>query len=52
MGTNAADPYQLEKKMPILKTYPKSGRFIVDTLYDKIRAFHCRHPVGWGESQK
>jgi hypothetical protein len=33
--------------MPILKTYPRSGSFIVDTLYDKFRAFHCTHPAGW-----
>jgi hypothetical protein len=27
----------------IFKIYPKSGHFIVETMYDKMRAFHCRH---------
>jgi hypothetical protein len=33
------------KKIAYFLKYPNSGRFIVDTLYDKIGGFHCIHPV-------
>jgi hypothetical protein len=41
------NPQHLKKKihLRIFETSPKSGRFVVDTLCDRIRAFHCRHPV-------
>jgi hypothetical protein len=29
------------------KTSPKPVRFIVDSLYDRISVFHCRHPICW-----
>jgi hypothetical protein len=33
------------KNLPIFKISPKSGRPIIDILYDKIRVLHCTHPV-------
>jgi hypothetical protein len=36
----------LEKDhLPIVKTYPEAGRFVVDTQYDKVITLHCKHPV-------